>query len=96
MSLFTVFGQVTVTPDQLNIPTTELNGGHIHTVLQIVFALASAVALIIIVLSGLQFILSSGDPQKTSKARNTIIYALIGLVVCILSFSIVTFVVNKI
>lgn len=96
MSWITLLGQVTVKPDELNIPTTSLSPGHVHTILQIVFALAGAIALIIIVLSGLRFILSSGDPQKTAQARNTIIYALVGLVICILSFSIVTFVVNKI
>ena len=38
--------------------------------------------------------MSQGDPGKTKKAKDTILYGLIGLIVCLLAFAIVQFVIN--
>ncbi len=94
----TIFGAVQVTPDQIHIPQTKLDAasGGLHNILQIVFGFAGAIALVVVVLAGLRFVLAAGDPQKTAQARNSIIYALAGLAVCILAFSVVTFVLKSI
>ena len=52
--------------------------------------------MIVIILAGIQFILSQGDPSKSSKAKNAIIYAAVGLAVCALAFSIVRFVLRSV
>ncbi len=62
---------------------------------RIVAIIAGAVAVIIIIISGMRYVLSSGDSAKTSAARSAIIYALIGLVVIILAQSIVSFVIGR-
>ncbi|MDZ7744460.1 MAG: pilin [Candidatus Saccharibacteria bacterium] len=80
--------------DDVNIPEATFNDATVENVLQIVFATAGAVAVIIIMIAGLKYVLSMGDPQSTAKAKNTILYALIGLVVCIMAFAIVTFVLD--
>jgi len=41
------------------------------------------------------FALSSGDAQKAAKARNTVLYAVIGLVVSLFAAAIVNFVFNR-
>jgi len=87
--------QVKVSQSELDIPQTSLSSGGLHSALQIVFAIAGGVALLIIIVAGLRFVLSQGDPQNVSKARNTIIYAVIGLIICIAAFSIVTFVLDR-
>lgn len=82
--------------DLKNIQTDNpLTPDSISAVLQIVFGIAGGIALIIIVLAGLKYTLSLGDSQGTAQAKNAIIYALIGLAVCILGYSIVTFVLDK-
>ena len=53
---------------------------------------AGALALIFILIGGLQYVLSSGNPQNTAKAKNTITYAIIGLVIVIMALVIVKFV----
>ncbi|HUD10651.1 MAG TPA: pilin [Candidatus Saccharimonadales bacterium] len=68
----------------------------IMTILQYVFGVVGALALVIIVIAGLQFITSNGDPQGVARARSAIIYAAIGLVLCISAEVIVTFVVNNV
>jgi heme O synthase-like polyprenyltransferase len=51
--------------------------------------LASSVAVFLIILGGISFIMSSGDPKKIEGARKTIGYSILGLFVIFLSFYIV-------
>ena len=53
------------------------------------------IAVIAIIFGGFQYSLSAGDPNKTSQSKNTIIYAVVGLVVAAVARGIVVFVINK-
>ena len=81
--------------DHVAIPKTELKTNVVEDVLHVVFGFAGAVAIIMVALGGLKYINSLGNAQNVAKAKDTILYAIIGLIVCILGYSIVTFVVNK-
>ncbi len=63
-------------------------GGIISAFLPYVFGIAGFLSIIIIVISGIQFIISSGNPEAAASARNRLIFALIGLAVIILAFAI--------
>jgi len=89
------FAQVNINNSEVDIPQSSLSSTSLHTILQIVFGAAGGVALIVIIIAGMRFILSQGDPNNVTKARNTIIYAVIGLIICIAAFSIVTFVLTN-
>ena len=80
----------------VNLPDAELGKTNIDNILQLVFGFAGGVAVLIITIAAFQYVTSQGDPQSTAKAKNAIMYALIGLVICILGFSIVTFVLGRI
>lgn len=80
-------------PDVLPQPNADTNT--LQTVLSIVFGIVGALAFLMIVISGLRYILSGGDPQRMSKAKDGIIYALIGLVIAITAEAIVNFVVAR-
>lgn len=56
------------------------------------FAAAGTVALIFIIISGLKLIRSGGDPKEAEGARQTLTYAIIGLVLILLSAAIVNFI----
>lgn len=60
----------------------------ISDIIPIVLGVAGFVAVVMIVISGIQFITSSGNPEAASAARNRLVYALIGFVVIILAFAI--------
>ena len=62
--------------------------------LNIVFALVASMAVLMIVIGGFRYILAHGDPSSVAQARNTLLYAVIGLVVTMVAYSIVTFVVK--
>jgi len=86
---------VYVTPNELNVPKGTPDSV-LPTIMKIVFAIAGAITVLIITISGLRLAVSVGDPQAVTKTRNTIVYALLGLIVCIVGYTIVTFVVNHI
>lgn len=79
-----------------SLPKVAAGPSTIQIILGIVFGIIGAIALVMIVKSGFEYITSSGDPQKASTARSGIIYALIGLVVAISAQALVAFVVNRI
>jgi hypothetical protein len=78
-----------------NLPQVPADATSIQTILGIVFGILGALALLMVTVSGLRYILSAGDPQKTAQAKNGIIYALVGVAVAISAEAIVFFVVNR-
>ncbi|MBR3180552.1 hypothetical protein IKF63_00535 [Candidatus Saccharibacteria bacterium] len=60
------------------------------------FGITGMIAVVMIIVSGLQMSASSGNPGAVQKAKMTLIYSIIGLVISVLAFSIVTFVMGKV
>ena len=81
----------------IDIPKTGLSSnGKITELLNYSFGVLAAISFLVIVIAGVQFILSSGEPQKINTARNAIIYAAVGLAVSLLAMVIVSFVLAKV
>lgn len=93
MILFTI--AQTIEKNDINVPKGDLSEASFSAVLQLIFGLLGAIALLVIVIAGLRYVISQGDPQATAKAKNTIIYALVGLVIAVAAFSIVSFVIRN-
>lgn len=53
------------------------------------------VSVFMLILGGFKYTTSNGDSNKVTSAKNTIMYAIIGLVIAIFSYAIVNFVVSK-
>ena len=73
-------------------PATQ---NQINDIVNIIFAIAGSLALLFVVIGGLRFILSQGDPNGVAQGKNTVIYALVGLVIVITAYGIVAFVLNN-
>ena len=69
--------------------------GVITTVVNVISIIVGVVAVIMIIWGGLKYITSGGESNKITGAKNTILYALIGLVVVALAQFIVRFVLAK-
>lgn len=52
------------------------------------------IAVIVIIIAGIRFATSNGDPGATKQARNAVLYAAIGLVIAIFAYGIVNFVIS--
>lgn len=67
----------------------------IKTVINVFSLIVGIVAVIMIIIGGLKYITSGGDSGNVTGAKNTILYAIIGLIVVALSQIIVRFVLEK-
>lgn len=70
------------------VPLVSLNQNTVSGAFNSVLMIAGAIAVVFIVLGGIKYSTSQGDPGETKKAKETITYAIIGLVVVMLSFGI--------
>lgn len=61
-------------------------------IIKYLIGVLGVIALVMVVYGGFQYIYSAGNSERLQKARDTIIYAIIGMVVVILSLSILRFV----
>ena len=61
-------------------------------IINVVLAVLGIVAVIMIIMGGVTYVTSNGDATKLAKAKNTIIYSVIGLVIALLAFAVVNFV----
>jgi cytochrome bd-type quinol oxidase subunit 2 len=74
---------------------TDKINGMIKLVINIFSLVVGVVSIIMIIIGGLKYITSAGDSGNVTSAKNTILYAIIGLVVVALSQFIVRFVLTK-
>lgn len=66
--------------------------GTIQQVTDVLVFITGAIAVLMIVVGGLRYTTSAGDQAAMTGAKNTIMYALIGLVVAVMAYAIVHFV----
>lgn len=67
----------------------------VQNVINILLYIVGISAVIVIIVGGLRYVLSGGDPKNTAAAKDTIMYAAIGLAVSLLAYAIVNFVLNQ-
>ncbi len=77
-------------PEPLSREATAAGSAIFATSTNLLFGLASFLALAFIIFSGIQWITSGGDYQKIAAAKSRLMYAIIGLVVVILAFFIIS------
>lgn len=65
-------------------------------VVNIMFFIVGIMAVIMIIWGGIRYVLSAGNSAALTSAKNTIMYAVIGLIVAILAYTIVNFVINTV
>lgn len=83
------------TKGQTADPITGQNG-ILYKVTNVVAFVAGAAAVLFIIFSGIQYITAQGDPSQISSAKQSLIYAAVGLVMIVLARQIITFVLSKI
>lgn len=66
------------------------------TIINILSWVVGVIAIIMMVIAGLTMVTSAGEAEKTKKAKSTITYALVGLVIVALAQVIIRFVISKV
>jgi len=72
----------------------ETLGGYIKTGVNILLYLLGVVSVIMIIYAGILFVISGGDTANIKKAKDTILYSVVGLVVALMAYAIVNFVIG--
>ena len=70
--------------------------GFITNILYAIIAISGLVAVVYVLIGGVNYMTSAGDAAKLEKAKKTILYACIGMAVAVLSFAIVNFTITNI
>ena len=66
----------------------------VQEIINRVILVLGIVAVIFIVLGGVGYMTSAGDAAKLKKAKDTILYAVIGLIICVLAYAITNFTIS--
>jgi|GEM_PF-203688 len=67
----------------------------VSTLVDVLLYVLAAVSVVVIVISGIFYTTSMGDTAALSKAKNTLLYAVVGLIVALLAYAIVHFVIVR-
>ncbi len=70
--------------------------GIFNRITNIALGIVGAISVLMLVWGGLRYIISGGDSKKITDAKNTILYAVIGLIIAMLAYAIIRFVLSSI
>lgn len=88
--------QCTNTPDAAICKDQDAGVGEIvTTIVNVLLFVIGAISVLMIIIGGLMYATSTGDSGRITKAKNTIMYAVVGLVVAFLAYAIVNFVIMQ-
>lgn len=95
-SLFRFLEYFAISAEQVGLWQVQLSSTNISNVVNAAFGIAGAVAVICIIIGGLLYSTSAGDPGKIQRGKNTIIYAAVGLIVVTIAFPVISFLIGSV
>ena len=98
-ALFTHLAAISTGSDPDSTTTVNVPTGSADSLLtnglNLVYFLAGAIAVIVIIVAGIMYVTSSGDAGRLTKAKNLLIYSIVGLVVVLIAFVVTNFVIGR-
>lgn len=91
MNSLSTLAQITVPVD---VPRISLDSGAIATLLNVSFTVIGGLAVLFLLVGAVRYVTGNGDQNQINQAKNTILYAVIGIVVSLMGFAIVQFVIG--
>jgi hypothetical protein len=75
-------------------PTELFNGNNsiFRTIVNVLLFIIGAISVIMLIIGGIRYTISNGDSGAVTSAKNTILYAIVGLIIAFLAFAIVNWV----
>lgn len=71
------------------------SNGVFKTITNVLLFVIGAISVIMLIIGGIRYVVSGGDSGAVTSAKNTILYAVIGIVVAILAYALVNFVISS-
>jgi hypothetical protein len=75
--------------------TTPACTGVFTTITNVALFIIGAISVLMLIYGGIRYTISGGDAKNVTAAKDTILYAVVGLVVAILAYAIVNFVITR-
>jgi hypothetical protein len=89
--------KVILTFHKINADIPKISGGELlKNGLNVAYSLVGAIAVIVVIYAGYQYMTSNGDSGKAQTAMKTILFAVVGIVVVASAFVITNFVVGRV
>lgn|GEM_PF-1006511 len=88
-------GKQPIDPLTIGIPKVPLTNDVVANALSATFIVIGSMAILFMLIGAVRYVTSADDPGKVKQARNTLIYAAIGVAVSALGFTIVQFVLGR-
>ena len=86
---------ITQGANNVNTGSTKTVPQAITAITNVLLFLLGAVAVIMLVIGGFKYVVSNGNAEQIKSAKNTIMYAIVGLVVAIVAYAVVSWVVKQ-
>lgn len=76
-------------------PNLFADGGIFQKITNALLFLVGAISVVMLIIGGIRYVVSAGDQNAVTGAKNTILYAVVGIVVAFLAFAAVRFVTGQ-
>jgi hypothetical protein len=70
-------------------------GGIFQTITNVLLFIIGAISVIMLIIGGIRYTISGGDSAAVTSAKNTILYAIVGIIVALLAYAVVNFVLGS-
>lgn len=71
------------------------SNGIFKTITNVLLYIIGAIAVIMLIIGGVRYVTSNGESANVTSAKNTILYAVVGIIVAILAYAVVNFVIGS-
>lgn len=82
-----------------DMPEEELfeegGGGIFQTITNVLLFIIGAISVIMLIVGGIRYVVSGGDQNAVTSAKNTILYAIVGIIVALLAYAVVNFIIGS-
>ena len=69
--------------------------GIFTTISNVMLFVVGAISVIMVIVGGLRYVISGGNSSNITAAKNTILYAIVGLIIAIMAYAIINFVLES-
>ena len=94
MTLIRFMAGLLGSPDSLGIPTNNASTDALSSILNTVYFFVGAIAILMLVIAGINYVRAGGDSNNVVKAKNTILGTIIGIIIILSAFLITNFVIS--
>lgn len=95
MELLRSFAVGQVDPNAVGVPRVELTDNVVANVVSAIFVVVGSLAVFFLLVGAARYVTANGEQAKIAQAKNTILYAVVGVIISALGFTIVQFVVGR-